>query len=158
MNQDDFDVMVKWLNDKKVLEFYDEPPSDLDRVITKYSPRIEGNHYVSAYIVEYKHERIGYIQHYKYRVEELKKYGYPVDRVIYGIDQFIGETQLWGKGLGTTIIQMMLNYLNISKGASTVVLDVKKNNARAISCYKKCGFREIKELSNDLLLMEWSKV
>lgn len=55
------------------------------------------------------------------------------------------------------MILMMLNYLSKNKGASSVVLEVKKNNSRAISSYKKCGFRKIKELYTDLYLMEWIK-
>lgn len=33
MNDNDFEVMVKWLNDQSVLEFYEEPPSNIDMVI-----------------------------------------------------------------------------------------------------------------------------
>ncbi|MBY0154340.1 GNAT family N-acetyltransferase [Cytobacillus firmus] len=157
MNDNDFEVMVKWLNDQSVLEFYEEPPSNIDMVIKKYGPRVEGKHYVIPCIVEYKKETVGYIQYYELQEDELKRYGYSANQNIYGIDQFIGETQLWGKGIGTTMILMMLNYLSKNKGASSVVLEVKKNNSRAISSYKKCGFRKIKELYTDLYLMEWIK-
>ena len=157
MNDNDFEVMVKWLNDQSVLEFYEEPPSNIDMVIKKYGPRVEGKHYVIPCIVEYKNEPVGYIQYYELQEDELKRYGYSANQNIYGIDQFIGETQLWGKGIGTTMILMMLNYLSKNNGASSVVLEVKKNNSRAISSYKKCGFRKIKELYTDLYLMEWIK-
>ena len=158
MNANDFDVMVKWLNDEKVLEFYEEPPSNIERIIKKYGPRVEGKHYVTPCIIEHKEKDIGYIQYYKIQEDELKRYGYTPNQSIYGIDQFIGETQLWGKGIGTSIILMMLNYLSINKNAFKVVLEVKKGNGRAISSYKKCGFKEIKDLNNDHLLMEWEKI
>ncbi|QOK29028.1 acetyltransferase [Cytobacillus oceanisediminis] len=157
MNDNDFEVMVKWLNDRSVLEFYEEPPSNIDMVIKKYGPRVEGKHYVIPCIVEYKNEPVGYIQYYELQEDELKRYGYSANKNIYGIDQFIGDTQLWGKGIGTAMILMMLNYLSKNKGALSVVLEVKKNNSRAISSYKKCGFRKIKELYTDLYLMEWIK-
>ncbi|WP_256815216.1 GNAT family N-acetyltransferase [Cytobacillus sp. Bac17] len=157
MNDKDIEVMAKWLNDQSVLEFYEEPPLNIDMVIKKYGPRVEGKHYVIPCIVEYKNEPVGYIQYYELQEDELKRYGYSANKNIYGIDQFIGETQLWGKGIGTAMILMMLNYLSKSKGASSVVLEVKKNNSRAISSYKKCGFRKIKELYTDLYLIEWIK-
>ena len=157
MTNNDFYLMVKWLNNQKVLEFYEEPPSNLDRVINKYGPRIEGEHYVTPCIVEYKNEPIGYIQYYKIQEADLKKYELPKNQSIYGIDQFIGEPQLWGKGIGSLMIRMMLDYLWDNKGASKVVLDVKKNNKRAISSYNKCGFKQIKELNNDSILMECIK-
>jgi len=153
MNHNDFDVMVKWLNDQKVLEFYEEPPSNLDKVKEKYGPRIQGKHYVIPCIAEYKNQPIGYIQYYEIQEDELKKYGFASNQNIYGIDQFIGETKLWGKGIGTSMIRLMLHYLR-RKGASKVVLEVKKNNSRAIKSYKKCGFKKTKEITNELNLME----
>ena len=155
MNSTDFEIMVKWLNDENVLKYYEEPPSNLERVLKKFGPRVEGNHYVTPCIIEYKDKPIGYIQYYKVQESNLERYGYTANHGIYGIDQFIGETQLWGKGIGTTMIQMMLNYLSTIKNASRVVLEVKKDNRRAISSYKKCGFTEIKELNDNLYLMEW---
>ncbi|MEI4770868.1 GNAT family N-acetyltransferase [Psychrobacillus sp. FJAT-51614] len=155
MKHSDFGLMVKWLNDPLVLEFYEETPFNSDKVSKKYGPRVDGNHYVTPCIVEYKKVSIGYIQFYAIQESELKKYGYSVGQNVYGIDQFIGETQLWGKGIGTSMISMMLNYLSIKKSSSSVILEVKSNNLRAISSYKKCGFKKIKELNNDLILMEW---
>ena len=153
MNRNDFKVMVKWLNDKKVLEFYDEPPSNFERVKEKYGPRTEGNHYVTSCIVEYKNQPIGYIQYYEIQEAELKTYGFTSNQKYYGIDQFIGETKLWGMGIGTSMILMMLNFLR-SKGASRVVLEVNKHNIRAIKSYEKCGFKKTKQLNNKINLME----
>jgi aminoglycoside 6'-N-acetyltransferase len=89
MNDNDFEVMVKWLNDQRVLEFYEEPPSNIDMVIKKYGPRVEGKHYVIPCIVEYKNGPVGYIQYYELQEDELKRYGYSANKNIYGIDQFI---------------------------------------------------------------------
>lgn len=155
MTNNDFYIMLKWLNDPRVLEFYEEPPTNLERVINKYGPRIEGKHYVTSCIVEYKNEPVGYIQYYKIQETELEKYGYTENQIIYGIDQFIGEPKLWGKGIGTLMIQMMLSFLSHKKGVSKIVLEVKKSNERAIASYKKCNFKHIMELKNELNLMEW---
>ncbi|MCK2157596.1 GNAT family N-acetyltransferase [Exiguobacterium sp. 17-1] len=157
MTKYDFDLMVKWLTNQTVLEFYEEPPSNLDRVINKYGPRIKGEHYVTPCIVEYKNEPIGYIQYYKIQETDLKKYELPNNQNTYGMDQFIGEPQLWGMGIGSIMIRMMLDDLWNNKGALKVVLDVKKTNKRAISSYKKCGFKQIKELNHDSVLMECVK-
>ncbi|MFB5087720.1 GNAT family N-acetyltransferase [Psychrobacillus sp. PGGUH221] len=157
MNQDDFELMVKWLNDPKVLAFYEESPTNYDKVVNKYGPRVEGKHYVNPCMIEYKNETIGYIQFYPIQENELIKYGYPQNQNIYGIDQFIGETQLWGKGIGTSMISMMVNYLSIHKSVSRILLEVKNTNVRAISSYEKCGFKKMKELQNDITLMEWMK-
>lgn len=153
----DLHLMEKWLNNPKVLEFYEEPPSDLERVTNKYGPRIEGKHYVSPCIVEYNQEPIGYMQYYKLQENDLRKYNLPPNQSIYGIDQFIGEPDLWGKGIGTAMVRLLLDYLSESKAATKVVLDVKKNNKRAISSYKKCLFQIVEELDSDSYLMVWAK-
>lgn len=51
------------------------------------------------------------------------------------------------------MIRKMVDYLLDDKGAAMVILDVKKTNKRAISSYEKCGFKQIKELNNDSILM-----
>jgi aminoglycoside 6'-N-acetyltransferase len=121
----------------------------------KYGPRVEGKHYVIPCIVEYKNQPIGYIQYYEIQEGDLKRYGYTLNKKIYGIDQFIGENKLWGKGIGTSMIQIMLDYLSDNKGAFKVVLEVKNSNKRAIASYEKCGCKKIKDLNSELILMEW---
>ncbi len=51
------------------------------------------------------------------------------------------------------MIRKMVDYLLDDKGAAMIVLDVKKTNTRAISSYEKCGFKQMKELNNDSILM-----
>lgn len=154
MTKDDFDIMVNWLNDMTVLEFYDELPSKLDKVKEKYGPRITGNHHVTSCIVEYKNQPLGYIQYYELQEADLKKYGFDSNQNIYGIDQFIGKPEMWGRGIGTSMVSLMLNFLQ-NKGAAKVVLDVRNNNIREIKSYEKCGFKKTKKLNNELDLMEF---
>ncbi|MED1866011.1 GNAT family N-acetyltransferase [Fictibacillus nanhaiensis] len=156
MSVNDYKIMAKWLSDEKVLKYYEEPSSDLEMVIKKYEPRINGNHYVTPCIVEYKDNPIGYIQFYKVNKEELAEYGYKANQLPFGIDQFIGETHLWGKGIGTLMIGLILKYLENIESSASVILNVKKNNERAIVCYMKCGFEKIKNLNNEFLLMVYT--
>lgn len=155
MVKEDLNCMVRWLNNDQVLAFYEEPPSDLQRVTDKYGPRIAGEHYVTPCIVEYNNKAIGYMQYYRIQAADLEQYQLSKSEIIYGIDQFIGEPQLWGRGIGSLMIGLMLEELSKNKDASSVILDVKKSNKRAISSYSKCGFKAIKELEKDSILMEW---
>lgn len=156
MSESDYPCMTKWLNDDLVIEYYG-PRLSFEQVISKYGPRINGDHYVKPCIVEYKDKRIGYMQYYRTPKEQLKLYGYPAEESIYGIDQFIGEAGLWGKGLGTKMINALLEYLSLKFGVSKVALNVKGTNLQAIKCYKKCGFLIVKDLEDNHLLMEWVK-
>lgn len=55
---------------------------------------------------------------------------------------FIGDEAARNKGYGTEAIKLILdygfNYLNLNN----IYLQVMSFNERAISCYKKCGFKE----------------
>ena len=55
---------------------------------------------------------------------------------------FIGNKKYRSKGYGTEAIKLILdygfNYLNLNN----IKLDLVEFNLRALSCYKKCGFKE----------------
>lgn len=155
MNHSDLGLMATWLSDPRILEFYGEKACSLETVTAKYGPRIGGLNDVVPCIIEYNLTPVAYIQYYRLKETELHAFGYPADGTIFGIDQFIGEPDLWGHGIGTTFILAMLEYLNTHLQATNVALEVKHTNARAIRCYGKCGFKKVKNLTEDMILMEW---
>ena len=61
-------------------------------------------------------------------------------------------SKYWNRGYGQEYIKVFLNYLFNELNAYKVELEVMKNNIRAITCYKKCGFIEemIKKSKNSL--------
>ncbi|PTK00830.1 GNAT family N-acetyltransferase, partial [Mammaliicoccus sciuri] len=75
---------------------------------------------------------------------------------VYGIDQFLADRSIWGNGIGTEFIKMILNYLVLELNVDSIVLDVKINNIRAIKSYKKCGFKIFKQ-EDSYFYMEWNK-
>ena len=59
---------------------------------------------------------------------------------------------MWGKGIGTGMLQYVLDYLN-SIGIEYVYLHVANYNERAVCVYKKMGFKIIKRKGNVLKMM-----
>lgn len=53
---------------------------------------------------------------------------------------FIGEKAFWGKGLGRTATKLLLEYSGKTLKLKSVYLFVRKDNLRAVSIYRKCGF------------------
>ena len=51
----------------------------------------------------------------------------------------IGDKQYWGKGYGTKAVRALVDHW-LSNGLSRIWLKVLPWNARAIRCYRKCGF------------------
>lgn len=53
----------------------------------------------------------------------------------------IGEREFWGKGYGTDMMRLCLQYAFMELGLERVSLGLHSYNARALRSYEKCGFR-----------------
>ena len=62
-----------------------------------------------------------------------------------GIDQFIGEPDMVGRGHGSTFIRAFVDGL-LAAGVPRVLTDPDPANARAIRAYAKAGFRAGREV------------
>ena len=59
---------------------------------------------------------------------------------------FIGEKDLWGRGLGTEALVLLLDYAFNVLGLNKVYLRAIEYNERAIKCYLKVGFKIVGRL------------
>ncbi|UJL46069.1 GNAT family N-acetyltransferase [Virgibacillus sp. NKC19-16] len=139
-------LLAKWLSNPLVLEFYEgrDNPFDIEIVNKKFYN--QKNNRLSC-IVMYKEVEIGYIQYYQLDEKTRATYGYDESENIYGIDQFIGETEYWNRGIGTLLVKSMVDFLMQHKQVDRVVMDPQITNKRALKCYEKCGFTKVKILS-----------
>jgi aminoglycoside 6'-N-acetyltransferase len=78
-------------------------------------------------------EVAGLIQHYEETDEDYRH---------AGIDLFLG-TPYHGNGLGTDAVRTMARHLVRDLGHHRVVIDPAADNARAIRCYEKVGFKRV---------------
>lgn len=156
IKENDKYIIKKWLSDPEVLQFYEgrDRPFTLEMVEEKF---MKGSPPVSRCIVTFEDREIGYLQYYPIDEEERDKYGYSQSQeVIYGTDQFIGESALWNQGIGTLMINEVKKYLTEIKRADRLVMDPMVWNERAIKCYEKCGYRKVKILpQNELHEGDW---
>ncbi len=83
-------MLVKWLNDPEVLQWYEgrDRPHDLHKVYKHFYESDDG---VFKNLVIWNQKPIGYVQYYPLSEEEKRIYGYKFDESLYGMDQFIGE-------------------------------------------------------------------
>ncbi|TGA95795.1 GNAT family N-acetyltransferase [Sporolactobacillus shoreae] len=144
----DFFLLFKWLNNKKLLSFIEGPSSKFtkEQIIKKYGPRAKGEHYVTPCIIEFNSLAIGYLQFYPLQEAEILEYGVKADKKQFGLDLFIGETNYWHQGIGTTVLKLMIQYLFTKQGAVDIYVDPQTWNTRAIKSYQKCGFKKLKVL------------
>jgi aminoglycoside 6'-N-acetyltransferase len=146
----DYSLMARWLTDPRVLEFYEgrDNPFSIDRIREEYSPRVLQLEHVTPCLLIFEDSPIGYVQFYPVTADRCS-YGLENETEtdnLYGMDQFIGETGLWNRGLGSRAASLLLQYLFQVRGARKVILDPRVSNQRAIRCYEKCSFRRVKIL------------
>ena len=163
----DAGLLVKWLSDPVVLEYYEgrDRPHDLDRVLKHFYEKSE--EVVTRCIIQHKSKDIGYLQFYLIDNDEVEKYGYTGFKgEIFGMDQFIGDTDLWNQGIGSLIIKETVKYLIEVEQADKIVMDPQAWNARALRVYEKIGITKKKYLEKhemhegewrDCWLIEYTK-
>lgn len=138
-------LLVKWLSDPVVLEFYEgrDNAFDLEKVQKEFYKEEKD---LIRGIIEFDGNDIGYIQYYPLNAEDRESYGYETNEIIYGTDQLIGEVDFWNKGIGKVLVKAVIEHLVKTKQAQKVVMDPQEWNVRAIRCYEKCGFKKVKLL------------
>lgn len=99
-----------------------------------------GDPRVARSIVTHHGTPFAYIQDYDVHGWEAHHFAHlpPGSR---GIDQYIGVAQMLGQGHGPRFIKAHVQTL-IAAGAPVVATDPHPGNARAISAYRKAGFRQ----------------
>ncbi|WP_433958723.1 GNAT family N-acetyltransferase [Cytobacillus horneckiae] len=144
LNDNDKHFLVKWLSDSSVLEYYEgrDNAFDLAKVNNVFFDCEEDE---VKCIVELERKAIGYVQFYKIDKITKENFGYSFGN-IYGMDQFIGETEYWNRGVGTLLVSSVVSFLYEYEKADKVIMDPQVRNLRALRCYEKCGFKKVKIL------------
>ncbi|WP_173105080.1 GNAT family N-acetyltransferase [Bacillus sp. KH172YL63] len=150
LEEGDKHLLVRWLSDPVVLEFYEG--RDQSFTLEMVEEKFFADRGVMSCLVLYEGREIGYLQYYPLDEETMIRYGYTnLDEVIYGTDQFIGEAVYWNRGVGTKMIKAVVEYLLQKEGVHRLVMDPMTWNTRAIRCYEKCGYSKARILSENEL-------
>jgi aminoglycoside 6'-N-acetyltransferase len=145
----DLPLLREWLWRAHVREWWGDPVSGLARIAEHIADPA-----INLFMVECNGVPIGYIQSWDPHAEA----DHPCrDQPLgtRGIDQFIGEPEMIGRGHGTAFIRIFVEGL-FKAGTPRVIADPNPRNARAIRAYAKAGFKEIDRritISGEALLM-----
>ncbi|MBQ1877426.1 MAG: GNAT family N-acetyltransferase [Erysipelotrichaceae bacterium] len=75
----------------------------------------------------------------------------PFDR--YWLWRFMIDERFQGKGYGTAALREIIRYFK-DHGANNIRLSTKQSNVRALSLYRKAGFRETGELNGEEIVLQ----
>lgn len=141
--ENDVDLLMDWLERPHVKEYWQESGTRED-ISNKFLFGLRERGVVPLIIMVAK-KPIGYIQYYE--ACKIGRNWWPgVQQGVFGIDQFIGEPDMIGKGIGSTAIKKMIEYLFSKDGVREVIADPDPSNARAIKAYEKVGFKKSGEI------------
>ena len=139
--------MRMWLLRPHVREWYDDVASDRypDDAIAERRLAISGEDPTDHFIIQLDGRPIGDIQ--SYRIDDHPDYAaqIAIGRPALGIDLYIGEPELIGRGHGPALIRAFLRDVAFAKyGVDLCVIGPTRSNVAAIRAYEKAGFRFLK--------------
>ncbi len=141
LQESDFTLLQRWLVSPHVRKWWHEP-LELEGVIAKYGPRVNGSEPTHVYIIENVKRPIGWIQWYRWSdyPDHSRQIGASSDSA--GIDLAIGEESALGFGLGATVIQQfILRFIFVDPSIVAVITDPQEENVRSRRAFEKAGFR-----------------
>jgi RimJ/RimL family protein N-acetyltransferase len=143
LTADDLPLLYRWINEDHVARWYgDEAGLPYKEIALRYDPRSRGEAGVQQFLITYAGQPIGQIQ--TYMVTDPLEYGGPalVHPGTAAVDLLIGDPRYVHHGLGAPILRRFLREVVFGTlGATRCLIDPEMDNASAIRCYEKAGFR-----------------
>lgn len=127
-----------------------DPPRETypDDELEKYRARVRGDDRLTEiFFIRMRARPIGFIQ--SYRIDDHDEYGQALalEASAAGIDLFIGEPELIGKGLGPAAIRAFLRDVVFARyDVAECVIGPSVKNTSAIRAYEKAGFAFMRDV------------
>ena len=147
LRDEDLGFVRAWLLRPHVRRWYDDVAGETypDDTIADYRLAMRGDDPTDYFVIELDRRPIGVIQ--SYLVDDEPEYAAMLElgRPAFGIDLFIGEPELIGRGHGPALIRAFLRDVGFSRyGVDLCVIGPASGNVAAIRAYEKAGFRFLK--------------
>jgi AacA4 family aminoglycoside N(6')-acetyltransferase len=149
MTEHDLPMLHEWLNRSHIARWWggDEARPTLAEVRAQYAPQVLAEASVTPYIAMLGEEPIGYAQSYVALGSGEGWWEDETDPGVRGIDQSLASASLLDKGLGTQLVRAMVALLFADPRVTKIQTDPAPDNARAIRCYEKAGFVQVKTVT-----------
>jgi aminoglycoside 6'-N-acetyltransferase len=133
MSANDLPIIKRWLKMPHVSEWWHDPAEQLELVSGDLD-----HPDMAQFIVAADGKEFAYLQCYNFSGWNTGFGSQPEGT--RGLDQFIGEADMIGRGHGSAFVRVFANRM-LTSGTPRVVTDPDPVNARAVRAYEKAGFR-----------------
>jgi RimJ/RimL family protein N-acetyltransferase len=142
---DDLPLLHEWLQREHVRRWWTDRET-LAEVVEHYLPSVEGREPTDLYLIVGDEHPIGFIQTYQVA-------GYPeyrdlvkVEDGVAGVDLFIAEPELIGRGLGTDALrQFVEGVIFANSDVHACIADPDADNIASLRAFEKAGFARVRE-------------
>lgn len=131
----------RWLREPHVARWWDDPPA----VALAHIEAHLDDALVAPFLARALGRPVGYLQIYHANPEPFWA-GHDLPRETFGLDLFIGEGDMLGRGWGPRLIALALRRLFAMPEVARVQIDPSPANEAAIRAYGKAGFRPVGEI------------
>jgi aminoglycoside 6'-N-acetyltransferase len=145
LTRDDLPLVHEWHQRPHVVRWWVVRKS-FKEVEEHYLPTIEGDEPTDHYVALLDDEPLGMIQ--TYLVADYPDYAALIGEGAgtAGVDLFIGDEAMTGRGLGTEMIRSFVDEIVFSRPATiAATADPDVQNAASIRAFEKAGFRAVRE-------------
>ena len=133
MTADDLPLIRRWIKNPHVAEWWHDSAEQFELVSGDLDHPV-----MAQFIVTTDARPLAYLQ--CYNLGDWKVCLDPQPEGTRGLDQFIGETAMIGRGHGSAFVGTFAKRL-LANGTPRVVVDPEPENTRAIRAYEKAGFQ-----------------
>jgi RimJ/RimL family protein N-acetyltransferase len=149
MGMGDLRLMHEWLQRPHVRRWWREGET-FEEVLAGYAPAIEGSDPTDLYIVLLEGREVGFIE--TYLVDDHPAYAAltGVGEGTAGVDLFIAERALTGKGVGSELLRRFVSQVVFAKTTTRrCVAGPEIANVASIRAFEKAGFHRVREFVED---------
>jgi RimJ/RimL family protein N-acetyltransferase len=145
LTAEDLRLLHEWLQRDHVKRWWSDRES-YEEVVEHYLPSIDGREATDLYFIVLDKRPIGFIQNYK--VSAYPDYGklVQVEEGVAGVDLFIAEAELVGRGLGTEALKTFVAEIVFADpGIHACIADPDVDNVASLRAFEKAGFTRVRE-------------
>jgi aminoglycoside 6'-N-acetyltransferase len=150
LRERDLDLIRRWLLEPPVERWWNDgiktPYPDAE--IQEYRDAIQGNDPTYRYLALIDTRPVGMFQHYRIADDPEYAAALALGEDAVGVDLFIGEVELIGRGHGAPMLRQFLRHVAFPfHGIDVCVIGPSVKNTAAIRAYLKAGFRPLKQVA-----------
>lgn len=150
LREEDLPLIRRWLLEPHVKRWWDDGVKTPypDAVIDDYREAIEGKDPTYHFLARIDGRPAGMMQHYRIADDPEYAEALALGEDAIGVDLFIGEADLIGRGHGPAMLRQFLRDVAFPfHGVDVCVIGPSVKNGPAIRAYAKAGFRPLREVT-----------